>query len=509
MLTVVFLIAAFLRFYDITHTPPGFYPDEAINANNGVEAWETGHFKIFYPENNGREGLWMNIIGFFMFKFGHEPWIPRAIAAVFGLFTVLGVYFLTKKIFSKKIALLSSFFIATSFWHINFSRISFRAILAPAFLVWGLYFLIKTLNQIKNNFEFRISNFDSNSNEVIQKLDHLKFIQNLKLKIKNFSLPFLGGILYGLGFHTYIAYRVTPVLILIILLFYWFQNKEKSYRQKIIIPIALFLVSAFVVAAPLFWYFLKNPQDFLGRTSQISVFSSPNPVKTLGINILKTAGMFNFAGDSNWRHNYPSQPELFWPVGILFLLGSFLGIRSIIKKIKAMEFSVLFGWFAFAALPVVVSNEGLPHALRAILMIPPIFILAGIGGARLYKLLAEKIKNQRAFNIFVLIFLSLLAFQAYTSYFILWGGNPNTADAFNANYVAIGRQINNLTKETPKYVIVKASGVLVRGIPMPAETIMFITDTFTPKKQKEKNIFYILPDQINQIPVGAFRINLE
>jgi len=174
-----------------------------------------------------------------------------------------------------------------------------------------------------------------------------------------------------------------------------------------------------------------------------------------------------------------------------------------------MEFSVLFGWFAFAALPVVVSNEGLPHALRAILMIPPIFILAGIGGARLYKLLAEKIKNQRAFNIFVLIFLSLLAFQAYTSYFILWGGNPNTADAFNANYVAIGRQINNLTKETPKYVIVKASGVLVRGIPMPAETIMFITDTFTPKKQKEKNIFYILPDQINRIPVGAFRINLE
>lgn len=493
LLIVILLIAGFLRFYHITKTPPGFYPDEAINANNGVEAWETGHFKIFYPENNGREGLWMNIVGFFVFKFGHEPWIPRAIAAVFGLFTVLGVYFLTKKLFSKKIALLSSFFIATSFWHINFSRISFRALLSPFFLVWAIYFLIKFLDKDSSN-----------------------------KKTKNIFLAIIGGIFYGLGFHTYIAYRVTPVLILIILLFYWFQNKEKSYRQKIIIPIALFLISAFVVAAPLLWYFLKNPQDFLGRTSQISFFSSPNPVKTLGINVLKTAAMFNFAGDSNWRHNYPSQPELFWPVGILFLLGIFLGIKSMIKKTKTMEFSVLFGWFAFAALPVIVSNEGLPHALRAILMIPPIFILAGIGGAWLYKFLAEKIKNQRLFNMFILVFLSLLAFQAYVSYFILWGENPNTANAFNANYVAIGRQINNLSKETPKYVIVKASGVLVRGIPMPAETVMFITDSFTPEKQKEKNISYCLPAQaglpeenntfyclpegiiLNQIPQNSF-----
>ncbi|MDP3053003.1 MAG: glycosyltransferase family 39 protein [bacterium] len=493
LLIVIFLIASFLRFYDITKTPPGFYPDEAINANNGVEAWETGHLKVFYPENNGREGLWMNIVGFFVFKFGHEPWIPRAVAAMFGLFTVLGVYFLTKELFSRKIALLSSFFIATSFWHINFSRISFRAILAPAFLVWGLFFLLKTLNQAKNNSQSPIH--DSQT--------------NWKLEIKNWLLPLLAGAVYGLGFHTYIAYRVTPVLILAIILFYWFGNKEKSYRQKIIIPIACFLISALMVAAPLLWYFLKNPQDFLGRTSQISVFSSPSPVKTLGMNILKTAGMFNFAGDSNWRHNYPSQPELFWPVGVLFLFGSFLGIRSMIKKTKIMEFAVLFGWLALAALPVIISDEGLPHALRAILMIPPILILAGIGGICLYKFLAIKIKNQGAFNIFVFIFLSLLFFEAYTTYFILWGQNPNTAGAFNQNYVVIGQQLNALPKELPKYVIVKASGALVRSIPMPAETVIFITDTFTPEKQKEKNIFYILPEQVNQIPPGAFRIELN
>ncbi len=174
-----------------------------------------------------------------------------------------------------------------------------------------------------------------------------------------------------------------------------------------------------------------------------------------------------------------------------------------------MEFAVLFGWLALAALPVIISNEGLPHALRAVLMIPPIFILAGIGGVWLYEFLAAKIKNQRAFNIFVLIFLSLLVFQAYISYFILWGKNPNTAGAFSQNYVDIGRQLNALPKETPKYLIVKSSGVLVRGIPMPAETVMFITDTFTSEKQKEKNIFYILPEQVNKIPQNSYTVILE
>lgn len=486
LLTVIFLIAAFLRFYDITHTPPGFYPDEAINANNGVEAWQTGHFQVFYPENNGREGLWMNIVGFFAVKFGYQPWVPRAVAAAFGLLTVLGLYFLTKELFSKNIALLSAFFLATSFWHIDFSRIAFRAILAPLFLVWAVYFLIKSLKH--------------NSSD--------------KKNILFFSA--LGGLFYGLGFYSYIAYRATPVLLLLVLLYYWFKNKEKAERRKIILITLAFSAITLITAAPLGFYFLKNPGDFFGRTSQVSVFSSPNPLKNLGINVLKTAGMFNFVGDGNWRHNYPGRPELFWPVGILFLIGIILGIKALVKRNQVLEYSVLFGWLIITALPVVVSNEGLPHALRSILMIPPVFILAGLGGIWLYKNLGSLIKNQKMFNIFVVIFLSLLFFEAYITYFILWGKNPNTAGAFNQNYLDIGRQINALPKEIHKYVIVKASGVLANGVPVPAQTVMYLTNSFSPAKQKENNISYCMPQEnnklyclpekttLNQIPQNSF-----
>jgi len=479
LLIIILIIAAFLRFYNITEVPAGLYPDEAMNGNNALEALSTGQFKVFYPENNGREGLFINIQAIFLAIFGNQPWALRLPSALFGILTVLGVYFLAKELFKDRgVALLSSFLMAVSFWHINFSRIGFRAIMAPFFAVWAIYFLLKALNS-------------------------QKYILN----------SVLGGILFGLGFYSYIAFRALPLLILIILFIYWLKNKEKMTRKKVLLVACLFTLVALIIFAPLGYYFLKNPQDFLGRTTQISIFNSPTPLKDLGLNISKTAGMFNFSGDWNWRHNYAGRPELFWPVGILFITGILSGFYFLLKK--KFPFIILFAWLIIAALPVVVSNEGMPHALRAILMIPPVFILAGFSGIWLI----VKIKNQISkikitiqnskildfiIHISLFMILSLLVFQAYYTYFVLWAPNPNTFDAFSADYVWLAKGLNDLPKELPKYVIVEASGVDVRGIPMAAQTVMFITDTFTPEKQKEKNIFYVSPNKKNQIPENTY-----
>ena len=61
ILLLILIIASLLRVASITTAPPGLYPDEAMNGNNATEALETGEFKAFYPENNGREGLFANI----------------------------------------------------------------------------------------------------------------------------------------------------------------------------------------------------------------------------------------------------------------------------------------------------------------------------------------------------------------------------------------------------------------------------------------------------------------
>src|SRR3989344_2129322 len=102
LLLVVLIIAGGLRVANLTSVPPGLYPDEAMNGSNALEALSTGEFKIFYPENNGREGLFINIQAMFVATLGNEPWALRLPSAIFGMFTVLGLYFLTRELFKNK-----------------------------------------------------------------------------------------------------------------------------------------------------------------------------------------------------------------------------------------------------------------------------------------------------------------------------------------------------------------------------------------------------------------------
>ncbi|RJQ29261.1 hypothetical protein C4571_01845 [Candidatus Parcubacteria bacterium] len=473
---LIVIIALFLRTYHLKTVPPGLYPDEAMNGSNALEAIRSSDYKVFYPENNGREGLFINIQAQFL-KFllplndnEPEPWMLRLPSAIFGTLTVLGLYFFVKTLFSEGAALFSSFFLATSFWHILFSRIGFRAIMAPLLLVWSLYFLTRAI---------------WHGSEKKPKL--------------HVWLALVGGALYGLGFYTYIAYRVTPLLFLMFLPF--FKNMKNFWRV-----FGIFLLATFVVALPLGMYYLANPADFLGRTAQVSVFSSETPLKDLAVNTVKTLGMFHVRGDWNWRHNFAGKPELFWPVGIVLIVGlatsAYYSLRM--RDARSLPPLLTFGWFALALLPVVVSNEGIPHALRSILLVPPVFIFAGVGANWIY----ERLKTRTALHPLIrntaITALAVVFFaEAYISYFIFWAKNPNTPGAFSADYVELGKTINALPRNTPKYVVVRSGGTLVRGIPMPAQTVMYITNTYGEAERKEKNVHYLLPDEEDQIPRGS------
>jgi len=485
-LVLILIIASFLRLYHITSLPPGLYPDEAMNGNNALEAIRTdppdGGYKVYYPENNGREGLFINIQAFFLKTLiplvGHpKPWILRVPSALFGVLTVLGIYFLGKELFSTKVGLLSSFLLATSFWHIMFSRIGFRAIMAPMLLVWSIYFLLSSIRAEPNRLR------------------------------RDAITAVLGGLLYGLGFYTYIAYRVSPILLLLFIPF--FRHYKNFWKIA-----AIFLATTFITALPIGIYYLNHPADFLGRTSQISIVSSETPLKDFGVNVVKTLGMFHVAGDWNWRHNYAGRPQLFWPVGMLLLVGIAVAVRAFIKNLKRetqnpkFGFLLLFLWLILMMIPVVISSEGLPHALRAILLIPPTIILGGVGGMWVYEFLRYRLPPS-FLKALAVIFLVLLLSEAYRTYFIRWAKSEHTPGAFAAKYANLGKTLHRLPTDLPKYVVVKARGVDVRGIPMPAQTVMFITDTFLPEEQALKNIHYVRPEEEDFLPPPAMKFYIE
>ncbi len=484
-LVLIIIIAALFRFLYLPSTPPGLYPDEAINGTNAQEALHTGTFKIFYPENNGREGLFINIQAVFLRVIQqNEPWVLRLPSAIFGLLTVVGLYFLVRELFdSRVLGLLASYFTAISFWHINFSRIAFRAIMSPFFLVWAVYLLI---------LSFRKLGVESPSGQP------RSIIGDLGL----WSVPLIGGALYALGLYSYIAYRATPLLILFILGYYFVRSRRKWHGNFWAVT-AVFLIAAFLTALPIGAYFLKNPSSFFGRTSEISIFSSSSPIASLAVNTLKTAGMFVIAGDSNWRQNYAGKPE-FSPLLGLFLL---IGVGICLYGLYRRDFKqwLIAAWALVAALPVVISNEGIPHALRSILLIPPAIILAAIGAEYLYKWIKQyaRIPAKHMFVLALIVF-AVMGAETYFTYFYLWAGNAATADSFNSNYVTLAREINALPPDQTKVLVVYAGGVDVRGLPMSTQTVMFMTDSFYGTVEKSlgiffnqaKNIYYVYPDEI-------------
>jgi 4-amino-4-deoxy-L-arabinose transferase-like glycosyltransferase len=486
LLSGVLAIASFLRFYHLASTPPGLSIDEAMDGVNAQNVAQTGQFKVYYPEDNGREGLYVNILAL-AFRYhllpDTAPWSLRIPAAVSGVLAVLGVYLLVAELFTDGIALLSAFLLATSFWHINFSRIGFRAILAPFCLSWAMYFLLKALrgNRPRN-----------------------RTLPCAEGTAKYLLCAMAGGVFYGLGFYTYIAFRITPLLLPVPILFF---RKEPAVWKCA----ALFLIITFLVALPIGWYYLHHPADFFGRTAQVSVTRSARPLAVAAGNAYKTALMFNWHGDRNWRHNVSRAPQLFWPVGIFFILGIILGAAAFLKRDSAVaagdsRFAILFMvvWFILGALPEVLSDAGIPHALRAILMVVPATIFAAIGAFWIYRRLAAKLDAGWMAAV-AACFLAFLGTAAYRQYFISWAGNPNVAAAFDARYVAIGNQIKALPPSAEKYVVV-AGGVLDYGIPSVAESVLYVTHSFVPSTAAQKHvghIHFLLSSEIDQIPSGT------
>ncbi|OGZ34379.1 MAG: hypothetical protein A2Y98_03160 [Candidatus Portnoybacteria bacterium RBG_19FT_COMBO_36_7] len=483
LLVLILATAVFFRFYKLAEIPPGLYPDVAINGNDALDAIKTGDYKVFYPENNGREGLFMNLIALSFLVFGASVWAIKIVAALFGIFTVYGTYLLARQLFkylsagpaADVIALLSAFFLAISFWHVNFSRIGFRAIMVPFFLVWGLYFVFKGF-----------------------------VAENRKIEIINFAAA---GIAFGLGFHTYIAFRIAPLILVPVFIIWLIKNWVRSK----LLPWIILVVFALLAASPLLYYYAKNPPDFMGRAGQVSIFAVANPAKTLLLSTIKTLGQFVAAGDYNWRHNFSGSPEISWPLIPFFVVGFLYFIIQIFKKrnyidknysLLASCYTLLFAWGAML-LPSVTSYEGLPHALRSIGSIPPSYIFTGLG----FFWILSKIKNQisKIFNFEFLFCVLIFAFCigltifSYKMYFIDWASNSHVKGAFEQRFVDEADYLNSLPANIQKYVIVNENGVAVPypdGIPMPAQTIIFLTRINEP----ETVVTFLKHEDLTKLP---------
>lgn len=458
------LIAAFaLRFTNVGSLPSGLFPDEAENGMDVLTANATGHYKLFYEANNGREGLFINIQAISVKFLGNNITALRLPSVIFGTLTVLGVFLLTYELLQSYAAgLIGAYLIAFSYWAINFSRIGFRAIMVPFILTFAFYFLFKGL-RTKKLHDFIIA-----------------------------------GFIYGLGLHTYIAFRVSPLVLVVLLISLLITRRRflAEYWKHIFV----FAVAMFIAAAPMLLdFFVWHPEHYASRTSAISVLNPAVNQGHLFLTVAKTFGLsiqkYFAMGDLNIRDNYPPYPLLNSLVGIAFLIGFiyislkffhlvYVRFKNNVRDKKLDVYVFLLIWLFTLLIPEFLAAEGNPHALRSIGTLPVVIIIAVIPFMWVVKKYHSYGHSFRIFIISILIFtFAFIGIADPIKYFVFFANNPKQHEAFDESMTDAAYYVNGLPASTEKYII--ADEYTLR----PIEFISARTE----------NIFYTWPGHIEYI----------
>jgi len=336
-LGLIMLVAIFLRTYRLGDMPPGIYLDEADNGVWGLRFVEEP-YSPFTEHRHGNATMPFQLLGTALRVFGVDASVLRGVTVVIGLLTVAAFYFLAREMFSVAPALIGTTFLAIGRWHVHFSRVAFVDNLqVPLFQTLALLFLWRGLRQGR-------------------RLDYA-----------------FAGLSFGLGFHTYIGYRIFPLVIGVYLLHLYVSRKAVLRSQRG--GLAIFALATFIAVSPLALYAVQRPEIFLRRAEAASVLQDivgEGSYRPLLENARKSLLMYNHQGDPRPRHNLPDEPMLDGLSAVFFGLG--LGYS--VLRWRHDRYLLLVAWLLLGLLPGVLSlADSNPHSLRTLGNVAPVFLL--------------------------------------------------------------------------------------------------------------------------------------
>jgi len=402
-LLAILVLASVLRLYALDRLPPGLYHDEAYNGLDALNVLQ-GQHPIFFEANNGREPLFIYLVALAVSFLGRSPLAIRAVAALLGILTVPATYWMVRELLGSQArgeALLAALVTATTFWHLNLSRVGFRAVSLPLFTALWLGFLARGLHR------------------------------------KRHSDWALAGIFLGLSFYTYLAARFAPLILLVLVIYWLVRRQSVPWRGLLLLGLC-----ACIVASPLLVYALRHLDTFLGRAGQVSIFNPDinggNPVGTLLRHAVKTLGMFNWRGDFIPRHNLPYRPVFDVAMGAMFLLGLVIGLY---RAARQQEYALLLISWAVMLLATVLA-EGAPHFLRGVGVLPVLFVFPAMGCAAVWHAVSSRLSRWVAAVALIVLF----SFSLYTTvndYFVRHVRSEATYYNFESGAVELAAEISS------------------------------------------------------------------
>lgn len=423
-----------LKFIGLDYAPPGFYVDEMAGAVQAICLSETGRdfygdlLPLFAPGVNDAfytpvylygQAAWTTLFGNSIFAF-------RAFIAFVSVITIGFLYAWVKQISSQRIAFYVALSATVMPWSFHFSRIAWDPPLGVCFLVMGLW------------AAYRLHR------------------------------PLLIALLLSLA-----AYSYSPLRIAIPIIWLLLPGIQVKTKLWVIFWSAL-------LAIPLLLQ-MQIP-EFMARSELRALWSpySTNQFRNLDVIDLTGVGLQQFlthfspsflfmSGDQNLRHSIGTFGELSYLDLLTYLasLGTLIYLLIWHRKRAHFEDSektlltiALLGIIA-NVLPAALTNEGAPHALRAIGAWPFYAILTGVLCVFLERHFPKKILGALVIMIAV-IFFAIYQFSFYTQY-------PNTVkDYFLTDDSKINLAYGLMTKQglsckaVPKEPKPKLSNELVK-----------------------------------------------
>lgn len=370
ILLAIIAVSLVLRFWQLGSVPPSPDWDEAALGYNAYSILHTGRdeYGAFLPVvmrsfDDYKPALYSYLTIPSVAVFGLDLWAVRLPSAVFGVLTILALYFLVKELFKREdLSLLSSLLLAISPWHIQFSRIAFESNVGTAFNVFGALFFLKGL--------------------------------------KKSWMLFLSIASFVASCYVYQSEKVFSPLLLLALVIIFRKELLRVPKRYIYTTILV----GFILSLPMIWFILTNRNALL-RAQGVSVFSDTSSLKQNVQRLLVDRENHDYLGlmldnrrfvfakeiianylshaDFNWlfitgdlsRHHAPNMGLLYlWELPFILTGIYVLLFGDYNKKTKLL----IFSWYLLA--PVAASvTTGVPHAVRALNFLPTYQVFSAVG----------------------------------------------------------------------------------------------------------------------------------
>ncbi|MGC9394653.1 MAG: ArnT family glycosyltransferase [Anaerolineae bacterium] len=285
-MTLVLLVAAALRLGALPDTPVGLHYDEAANVVLARQIASGEYRPVFIRAYTGKEVLFFYAGAFWVWATGGAPWGLRLGAAMLGVLTVAATYAATRALLgpgkhSRSIALLAAGWVAVAFPHVLLSRYGFRAISQP----------------------------------LLQALTVATLWRGLRTGKRRWLVA--GGACLGFTGYTYLAARLFPLPLTFALGWLLLRSPREAWRR--LGQLGIVLLAAMIVFAPLGFYFLRNPDAFITRITQVAAPTWQAALR--GLWRCVRAVVWPGTGDPYIRFNVPGKPVLDAISAVLALIG--------------------------------------------------------------------------------------------------------------------------------------------------------------------------------------------